>query len=394
MAEQTATKAGPRGGPGPSIAGVRRVIAVASGKGGVGKSTVAVNLALALRASDARVGLLDADIYGPSAPLMLGANGQPRSAGPDRIEPVEQHGIKMISMGFFLSEKTPVIWRGPLVMSATKQFLRGVEWGELDYLVVDLPPGTGDIALTLAQEVPLDGGVVVTTPQDVALADVARGIAMLRQVHARVLGIIENMATFVCGSCGTGDDIFGRRSRQELEAVLGAPVIAEIPLVERVCQLGDAGTPIVLADPQHPVSVELSAAAARVRAALDGADGVPETLEPADIVHLAEGKLLQVVWTDGHQSEYPLEYLRGWCPCAECQGHGGTRHFVRAPTAELAGWEPVGRYAVCFRWQDGHATGIYSYRYLRELCACRRCKPDGVEEDERVADDFDAGRRG
>jgi ATP-binding protein involved in chromosome partitioning len=360
-----------------SIPGVRHILAVASGKGGVGKSTVAVNLALALRAGGQRVGLLDADIYGPSAPIMMGTSAQPRPGGDEKIHPVEKHDVRIISMGFFLNERSPVIWRGPMAMSATKQFLRGVVWGDLDYLVVDLPPGTGDIALTLAQEVPLGGGIVVTTPQDVALADVRRGVLMLRQVRTPVLGIIDNMVGYVCPQCGTRDDVFGTRSAEEIERALGAPVLAEIPLLEAVCRSGDAGTPIVAAEPDHPVSRLFLAVAERVRASLDG-EAAAAGPEPADIEHVAAEGQVRITWTDGHVSEYPLVYLRGWCPCAQCQGHGGTRQFIPATNADLVSWERVGRYAVSFRWRDGHFTGIYSYSYLRELCACRRCKPEGV----------------
>jgi ATP-binding protein involved in chromosome partitioning len=359
------------------IPGVRYIVAVASGKGGVGKSTVAVNLALALTASGHRVGLLDADVYGPSAPFMLGTRTGPRPGASEKILPVEEHGIRVISMGFFLSDKTPVIWRGPLAMSATKQFLRGVEWGELEYLVVDLPPGTGDIALTLVQEVALSGGIVVTTPQDVALADVRRGVAMLRQLQTPVVGVVENMSGYVCSQCGVRDEIFGARPREEIEAALGAPVIAEIPLMEVVCRYGDGGTPIVVAEPEHPVSKIFIAAAERVRAALDG--GHAAGLEPANIEHLTDTDRVRITWTDGHVSEYPLAYLRGWCPCAQCQGHGGGRRFVDAPSAQLASWEAVGRYAICFRWRDGHSSGVYGHGYLRELCACGRCKPEGVD---------------
>jgi ATP-binding protein involved in chromosome partitioning len=371
------TESGARGAdavPPRTIPGVERVLAVASGKGGVGKSTVAVNLALGLNRAGARVGLLDADIYGPSAPLMLGIDASPQPGAAGSIRPVERFGIQVISMGFFLTDETPVVWRGPLAMSATRQFLRGVEWGSLDYLVVDLPPGTGDIALTLAQEVPLAGGVVVTTPQDVALADVRRGVAMLRQVKAPVIGIIENMTAYVCERCGTRDEIFGSRPRAEIEAILGAPVLAEIPLVAAVCRKGDAGTPLVVAEPGHPVSVLFVEVAARVRAALaalGAEDGGPE---PAEIERSADGRTLHIRWTDGHVGEYPLSYLRGWCPCAQCQGHGGGRRYVHGGSPELESWEPVGRYAVTFRWRDGHATGIYSHVYLRELCACHRCR--------------------
>ncbi len=365
-----------------AIPGVERILAVASGKGGVGKSTVAVNVALALQRVGCRVGLLDADIYGPSAPLMLGADAAPQPGDGGAIRPVARLGIEVISMGFFLNDETPVIWRGPLAMSATKQFLRGVTWGCLDYLIVDLPPGTGDIALTLAQEVPLAGGVVVTTPQDVALADVRRGVAMLRQVRTPVIGVIQNMATYVCDRCGTRDEIFGARPRAEIEAALGAPVLAEIPLVAALCRTGDAGTPLVVAEPEHPVSALFVDVAARVRAALEGAPAASGGPEPAEIEPAGDGRALRIQWTDGHASEYPLAYLRGWCPCAQCQGHGSVRRYVHTGSAELEGWEPVGRYAVSFRWRDGHATGIYSHTYLRELCACRRCRPAGVGEDE------------
>jgi len=372
------TEASARPLPATTLPGVRHIIAVASGKGGVGKSTVAVNLACALAQGGDRVGLLDADIYGPSAPLMLGSAAAPQPGEDSKIRPVEQHGLRVISMGFFLNDKTPVIWRGPMAMSATKQFLRGVDWGELDYLVVDLPPGTGDIALTLAQEVPLSGGVVVTTPQDVALADVRRGVAMLEQVRAPVVGVVENMSGFVCSRCATRDEIFGERSREDLERLLGAPVLAEVSLVEEVCRLGDAGTPIVIVQPEHPVSRIFATLAERVRSALDGATAAAEA-EPVTIREDAAGALLYVAWSDGHASEYPLVYLRGWCPCAECQGHEGRRRFVHAADAALASWEPVGRYAICFAWRDGHRTGIYSYAYLRALCACPRCKPEGPD---------------
>jgi ATP-binding protein involved in chromosome partitioning len=374
--EGTDAREAPR--PGTPLPGVRHIIAVASGKGGVGKSTVAVNLACALGRMGGAVGLLDADIYGPSAPLMLGSSAAPQPGAESKIRPVEQHGVRVISMGFFLNDKTPVIWRGPLAMSATKQFLRGVEWGQLEWLVVDLPPGTGDIALTLAQEVPLSGGVVVTTPQDVALADVRRGVAMLEQVRTPVIGIVENMSGYVCGACGAHEDIFGDRSREDLEQILGAPVLAEVPLVEDVCRLGDAGTPIVIAKPDHPVSQIFADLAVRVQEALRGARDAGEP-EPTAIGRSADGSSLRVAWSDGHESEYPLGYLRGWCPCAECQGHEGRRRFVHAPDVALVSWEPVGRYALCFEWEGGHRTGIYSYAYLRALCACARCKPGGAD---------------
>jgi ATP-binding protein involved in chromosome partitioning len=242
------------------LPGVKRIIAVASGKGGVGKSTVAVNLALALKALENRVGLLDADVYGPSIPLMMGTQAQPRVSQGKKIHPIERYGVNLISMGFFLDDKSPVIWRGPIVMSIVRQFLKDVIWGELDYLVVDLPPGTGDAALTLAQEVPLSGGVIVTTPQEVALLDVQRGIAMFRQVHVPILGVIENMSYYLCSQCGEREDIFGHGGA----AKTGLEVLGEIPIVEELRSGGDAGKPLVTQYPEHPVAQMFRAIAARI----------------------------------------------------------------------------------------------------------------------------------
>ena len=249
--------AGPEGTPfaeqGP-LPGVRDILAVTSTKGGVGKSTVATNLAVALQRLGLRVGLMDADVYGPSLPLMLGVDGRPRVSDQERIEPLEQFGLKVMSVGFFLDDSSPVIWRGPLVMGLVRQFLKDVEWGELDVLVVDLPPGTGDAPLTLVQQVPLAGGVVVTTPQEVATLDVQRGIAMFEQVNTPVLGIVENMSYYECPHCGRRDDVFGEGGADRLAAAAGVPVLGRIPLVPEVRAGGDAGVPIVAAHPDHPVS--------------------------------------------------------------------------------------------------------------------------------------------
>ncbi len=264
-----------------ALPGVTHIIAVASTKGGVGKSTVAVNLALALAGEGRRrVGLVDADVYGPSLPIMFGTDARPR-VGPDkRIHPLERHGIKLMSMGFFLDEQSPVIWRGPIVMGIVRQFLRDVEWGELDLLVVDLPPGTGDAPLTLVQQVPVAGAVVVTTPQDVALLDVGRGMAMFAQVSAPVLGVVENMSGYLCPRCGTEDPIFGRGGAEVLAARFGVPLLARIPLVPALREGGDAGRPLVAAQPEHPVSRLFAALAARVAEAVAG----PGRAAPAPVV--------------------------------------------------------------------------------------------------------------
>jgi len=242
------------------LPGVRNVIAVASGKGGVGKSTVSVNLALALKALGNRVGLLDADVYGPSVPLMMGSEATPRAGEDKKLYPVEKYGISLISMGFFLDDQSPVIWRGPIVMGIIRQFLRDVLWGELDYLIVDLPPGTGDAVLTLAQEIPLNGGVIVSTPQDVALLDVQRGIAMFKQVNVPLFGVVENMSYYLCPHCGEREEIFGHGGVKKT----GLEVLGEIPIVEEIRTGGDEGKPIVLQSPDHAVSRAFHTIANRV----------------------------------------------------------------------------------------------------------------------------------
>jgi ATP-binding protein involved in chromosome partitioning len=257
-----------------SLSRVRHIVAVSSAKGGVGKSTVAVNLAIALARSGSKVALMDADVYGPSAPLMLGTSARPHASG-SKISPIERYGIEVMSMGFFLDDSSPVIWRGPMVMGLVRQFLRDVEWGSADYLIVDMPPGTGDAALTLAQQVPLAGALIVTTPQEVALADVERGIGMFRQLAVPVLGIVENMSEYVCPDCGERDELFGSGGGDALAKRFSVPLLASLPIVARVREGGDVGAPIVVSDPDHAVSKQFidlarsvdQALAARVRQA-------------------------------------------------------------------------------------------------------------------------------
>jgi ATP-binding protein involved in chromosome partitioning len=254
------TAAGPpEGNASPSaeqgpLPGVRDIVAVHSTKGGVGKSTVAANLALGLQRLHQRVGLLDADVYGPSLPTMFGTTGRPRTSADRRILPLEKHGLRLMSIGFFLDDSSPVTWRGPLVMGLVRQLLKDVEWGELDILVVDLPPGTGDAQLTLVQQVPLAGGVVVTTPQDVATLNAQRGIAMFQQLNVPVLGIIENMSYYLCPKCGARDDLFGNGGGEEIAGRFGVPLLGRIPLLPEVRAGGDAGKPILVEQPDHPVS--------------------------------------------------------------------------------------------------------------------------------------------
>ena len=231
------------------IPGVGRVIAVASGKGGVGKSTTSVNLAMALAAEGETVGLLDADIYGPSLPRMLGSTARPETVE-KRMKPVLAQGVQVMSMGFLVDEAAPMVWRGPMVMSALTQMLREVDWGPIDTLVVDMPPGTGDAQLTLCQTVPLAGAVIVSTPQDIALIDARKGLNMFRKVEVPVLGIIENMSYFLCPSCGTRSDIFGHGGAREEAASLGVPFLGEVPLHMDIRRNSDGGTPVVVSEPE------------------------------------------------------------------------------------------------------------------------------------------------
>lgn len=236
------------------IPGVKRVIAVASAKGGVGKSTVCVNLALALQKRDAAVGLMDADIYGPSLHVLLGINSRPHAGKEKEISPIEKDGLKLISLGFLTDPGTPVIWRGPIVIGVVRKFLQDVEWGELDYLLVDLPPGTGDAQLTLVQTVPLDGAIIVTTPSKLALVDAEKGLKMFTQVGVPVLGIIENMSYFICPHCGERTDVFDSGGARRISEKLSAVFLGEIPLDGRVRESGDRGEPIVKSDGGSPIA--------------------------------------------------------------------------------------------------------------------------------------------
>ena len=260
-----------------AIPGVRSLVAVASGKGGVGKTTVAVNLALALASGGSKVGLLDADIYGPNVPVMLGTTEQPRAVDERTILPVEAHGLKMISMGLLVPADRPMIWRGPMLHNALTQFLRSVQWGELDYLIVDLPPGTGDVQLTLIQTVPITGAIVVTTPSIVALADVHKAIEMFRQVNVEVLGVVENMSYFACPHCAGKIDIFGHGEGRRMAELFGVPLLGEIEIDPQIRVGGDTGKPVALAGQDGPGAKSIYAMArevtARVEAVLAASTG-------------------------------------------------------------------------------------------------------------------------
>jgi ATP-binding protein involved in chromosome partitioning len=236
------------------VPGIKNIIAVASGKGGVGKSTTAVNLALALQAEGATVGILDADIYGPSQPMMLGIAGRPESKDGKSLEPMEGHGLQAISIGFLIDNDTPMVWRGPMVTQALEQLLKDTRWRELDYLVVDLPPGTGDIQLTLAQKVPVTGAVIVTTPQDIALIDARKGLKMFEKTGIPILGIVENMSTHICPNCGHESHIFGEGGAAKMCKDYGTELLGQLPLDINIRQQADSGKPTLVSDPDGKVS--------------------------------------------------------------------------------------------------------------------------------------------
>src|SRR5262245_2169381 len=301
------------------ISGIKHMIAVASGKGGVGKSTVAVNLALGLQATGLKAGILDADIYGPSQPRLLGLTGKPELAGPGRLRPMRAYGLEAMSMGFLVEEDTPIVWRGPMVVSALTQMLRDVAWSELDVLVIDMPPGTGDVQLSMAQQVPLSGAVIVCTPQDLALIDARKGLNMFRKVDVPVLGIIENMSTFICPRCGERTDIFGHGGARAEAGKLQVPFLGDVPLDMEIRVRSDEGRPIAATDPEGPHARVFREIAANVWAALQGEAGA--RLAPPELEIAAGGAELVVGFEGALPFALTAEMLRVMSPSAEVQGH-------------------------------------------------------------------------
>jgi ATP-binding protein involved in chromosome partitioning len=350
--------------------GVKNLIAIASGKGGVGKSTVAANLALALRETGALVGLCDADVYGPSQGTMFGLTEKPEADAERRLIPLESHGVKIMSMGLLTSKETPVIWRGPMATRLIQQFLSGVAWGDLDYLVIDLPPGTGDVQLTLTQSVPLTGAVIVTTPQDVARTIAEKGLRMFQPVSVPVLGVIENMSYFVCSHCQEKTFIFREGGGKRISDELGIPFLGSIPIDPEVVLAGDEGVPIVARNPAAPAALAYRDIAARIASAVARVN-----FESAAARHpkemTAEARELRILWTDGSESAYPYDFLRNHCPCALCvdEWTGKRRSLILLLPSNFRPMkiDPVGNYAIQIGWSDGHNSGIYSFRYLKEL---------------------------
>ena len=349
----------------------KNIIAVASGKGGVGKSTVAVNLALALSGFGLRVGLMDADVYGPSIPTILGITEKPKSVGENKISPIEKYGLKVISMGFFIPANEAVIWRGPMLHKMVNDFLKVVDWGELDTLVVDLPPGTGDIQLSLCQTIAITGAVIVSTPQDVAWNVAQKAIVMFDKLNAPVLGVIENMSTYTCGHCGQKEEIFGHGGTRSAVKILGIPFLGEIPLVTALRTSADQGRPLVSENPRHPAAQALIQIAKNLEAEIKKDKESTQAKVFAKKVGPAGGPEILVEWSDGKLGVYSANDLRLACPCAGCVNESTGQKLLK-PEHIPADIRPlsintVGRYALQISWSDGHNTGIYSFEYLRKL---------------------------
>jgi ATP-binding protein involved in chromosome partitioning len=393
-AQATSSEAG-----GLGMAHLGQIIAVASGKGGVGKSTVSTNLALALAAQGAAVGLVDADLYGPSVPGMLGieTGKPPLMSRSGKVIPAQAHGIKVISMGMLTDDDKPAILRGPMVSKYLRMFIVDVDWGQLDYLILDLPPGTGDTQLTLAQSFPLTGAVVVSTPQDVSLKIARRGIRMMEQVKVPILGVVENMSGFTCPGCGEVTHIFHQGGGAKIAASLGVPFLGAIPLDPAIVDCGDDGHPLVIAHPDAPAAAAYRDIAAILSGRAQVAAGMPtpfdwhwadDASKPKPAAHAAQAggaaevlmalgrrdaHTLSLRWQDGHDQQINTRDLRLACRCAACIDEMSGRAVLDPATvpmniAPTRIWS-LGNYAIGVSFSDGHQSGIYTFGHLRSMVA-------------------------
>lgn len=363
--------------PGPeALANVRNLVAVGSGKGGVGKSTVTTNLAVALQKMGAKVAVLDADIYGPSQPGLLGAIGSRAESEEDQMKPLNRHGVGFMSIGLVMPQDGPVVWRAPMAMKALFQFLNNVQWGDLDYLLIDLPPGTGDVQLTIAQQAPLTGSVVVTTPQDVALSVARKGLQMFQQVKVPILGVVENMSGFVCTNCGTEHLVFKKEGGRTLAQESGTAFLGRIPLETEIMTGGDAGEPLLVRSPNAPASRSFIDLARAFEHEVARTNGAPLADEPKNVAIGSVGDLL-IEWADGHAGINGAWGLRVNCPCASCVDEDTGKRVLdpkRIPLdIKISEVHPVGRYGIGIAFSDSHNTGIYKFEILRAACECPLC---------------------
>jgi len=354
------------------LKGVKNVIAIASGKGGVGKSTATTNLALALSATGARVGILDADIYGPSIPGMLGITERPRANEQGQAIPPLAYGIKVMSVGMLVGDDAPTIWRGPIASRMLQQFLGAVDWGELDYLLMDLPPGTGDVQLTLTQSATINGAVIVTTPQDVALRIARKGLKMFQTVNVPILGIIENMSGFVCPNCSTVHNIFRKGGGERAAREMNVPFLGSVPLDPRMVEAGDLGKPLVALDRTSPGAIAFEVIVRNMAAQLsilNMKEG--EVRNRPKEMHLHDRQPPMVFWDDGSILVYDAFALRMACPCAACRneitGEKTLREADVPRDVRVIEVRPVGQYGQNLVFSDGHSSGIYVNDLLRSL---------------------------
>lgn len=353
-----------------NLAHIKHVIAVSSGKGGVGKSTVSTNLAMALSALGFKTGLMDADVYGPSVPKMLGDHHSPEEQN-GQIKPIERFGVKFMSMGLLTDDSTPVIWRGPMATRLIQHFLGQVAWGELDYLIIDLPPGTGDVQLTLTQSAPLRGAVVVTTPQEVAVGITMRGIRMFDEVRVPILGVVENMSGFVCSHCNETTEIFTKGGGEKTAKTMGLAFLGAIPIDPSIAAAGDRGEPLVQKDPKHPVSKAFFAIAEKLIKEVHATEKYTSENPESPVEIGFDDHHVLMKWKDGHQSKFNSRKLRFLCPCATCVSEVTGQRMIKLEHVpehiHPTGFRPMGRYGVQISWSDGHATGIYTFSNLREI---------------------------
>jgi len=361
---------GPKRPEGTSLSQVQQVIAVASGKGGVGKSTTAIQLARTLSKIGAKVGLMDADIYGPSLPKILNLTDTPTQREGEKIKAPEIDGIKVMSMAS-LGGDNPVIWRGPMASRAITQFLSDVDWGELDYLIVDLPPGTGDVQITISQAARLSGAIIVMTPQQLAVDVAKRGLKMFEQVRVPIIGIVENMSTFHCEHCGEESSVFKSGGGEEVSRELDLPLLAQIPFHKALWAESDGKEKVnplegELGDLYKKLSLNMSK---ELRLIQDGKRVVP--LKVLNAEPNVQNKMIKFSWSDGKQSLVTFKKLRYLCPCAVCVDEGTGKRKIKEedvdPNIQPSKIQSVGNYAIKIEWSDSHDSGIFSFEYLRKL---------------------------